>query len=161
MKNFDDAFAVLMGNEGGYVDNPFDPGGETKYGITKRVALANGYTGSMRDIPWEEAKRIAKLQYWDKFRCDEFDIRIAFQLFDCAYNGGRPVHWLQQALGITVDGVIGTETISAAHAADVDRIIMKFDAYRLKYFIGLNTWVNFSRGWVDRIANNLIQAAEG
>ena len=54
--NFDQAFRNMIGHEGGYVNDPRDPGGETNHGVTKRVAVANGYTGSMKDLPLDTAK---------------------------------------------------------------------------------------------------------
>ena len=58
MSNFDKAFDLLIGNEGGYVNNPADPGGETNCGITRAVAVDNGYTGNMKSMPKETAKQI-------------------------------------------------------------------------------------------------------
>ena len=60
MSDFDKAFELLIGNEGGYVNNQKDPGGETNWGITKTVAVANGYAGDMRTMPKETAKGIYK-----------------------------------------------------------------------------------------------------
>ena len=71
MSDFDKAFDLLIGNEGGYVNNPKDPGGETNWGITKAVAVANGYAGDMRTMPKETAKSIYKKMYWDKLQCDQ------------------------------------------------------------------------------------------
>lgn len=159
MSAFDDAFAALLGNEGGFVDNPADPGGATCWGVTERVARGWGYTGDMKDLPLATAKAIAKKFYWDPCQCDQFDARIAFQVFDAAYNGGHPAQWLQQAAGVTVDGVIGSITVAAVRAADPMKIIMRFAAYRLQYLGNLPTWTNFGRGWSNRIANNLIRGA--
>jgi lysozyme family protein len=159
VSSFDDAFAALLGNEGGYVNNPADPGGATRWGVTERVARAHGYTGDMQDFPLEQAKQIAKGCYWDPYQCDQFDPRIAFQVFDAAYNGGRPAQWLQQAAGATADGVIGAQTIAAVRAADPMKVIMRFDAYRLQYLGNLSTWPQFGHGWANRIANNLIRGA--
>ena len=64
MKDFNEAFDALIGNEGGYSNNAADPGGETMWGITKRVAVASGYMGQMKDLPRETAKQIAKKNYW-------------------------------------------------------------------------------------------------
>jgi len=160
MKTYDDAFTALMGNEGDYSNNPADPGGETMYGITKRVARANGYDGEMRDLPLETAKAIAKKQYWDKMNCDTMDIHLAFQIFDTVYNGGHPTQWLQRAVGVTEDGVLGPATLAAIAATDVDKVIMRFDAYRLQYLAELKAWPTFGHGWVNRIANNLLKGAE-
>jgi lysozyme family protein len=157
--SYDDAFIALMGNEGGYSNNPADPGGETMWGITARVARANGYAGAMRDLPQSTAKAIAKSQYWDKIHGDDFPPTISFQLFDAIYNGGKPAQWLQQAAGVSADGVIGPATIAAVNAADPDKIIMRFDAYRLQYFTSLPTWPTFGKGWANRIATNLLKGA--
>lgn len=159
MTSFDDAFAALLGNEGGYVDNPSDPGGATRWGVTERVARAHGYTGDMHDFPIEQAKQIAKGCYWDPYQCDQFDPRIAFQVFDAAYNGGRPAQWLQQAVGATADGVIGAQTIASVRASDPMKVIILFNASRILYYTGLNAWAEFGKGWTNRIANNLRRAA--
>lgn len=159
MSAFDDAFAVLMQNEGGYSNNPRDPGGETMWGVTAKVARANGYTGAMRELPINTAKAIAKAQYWDKYQCDQFDARISFAVFDAAYNGGKPAQWLQQAAGTNADGVIGAMTVGAVRAADPLKIVMRFTAYRLIYLGNLASWADFGHGWANRIANNLLKGA--
>lgn len=148
-----------MGNEGGYSNNPADPGGETMWGITARVARANGYGGDMRLLPQTTAKQIAKKLYWDPYYCDQFDPLIGFQVFDAAYNGGHPASWLQRAAGSVVDGRIGPETIAAVKAADPRRIVMRFLAYRLQYMGDLPTWPTFGHGWANRIAGNLLKGA--
>ena len=152
---FDDAFTELMGNEGGYSNNPADPGGETMWGITKCVANLHGYTGAMQDLPQSTAKTIAKAVYWDPYLCDQFDPRVAFQVFDTAYNGGEPVKWLQEAVGVTPDGIIGARTIAAVRSTDPLKTIMRFDAQRILYLTSLKTWPTFGKGWMNRIAHNL------
>lgn len=159
MSSFDDAFTALIGNEGGYSNNPADPGGETMWGVTARVARANGYTGAMRALPLDTAKQIAKKVYWDPLHLDEFDPRIAFQMFDANYNGGDTVRWAQQAAGAAVDGKFGPNTIAAIAAADPQVFALRFLAYRLKYLNGLKTWPTFSRGWTNRIADNMLKGA--
>lgn len=159
MTSFDDAFTALIGNEGGYSSNPADPGGETMWGVTARVARANGYAGAMRDLPLATAKTIAKTVYWDPLHLDEFDARIAFQMFDANYNGGLTVRWAQQASGAAVDGKFGKDTIAAIKTADPRAFCLCFLAYRLKYLNGLNTWPTFSRGWSNRIADNMLKGA--
>jgi lysozyme family protein len=157
MSAYDDAFDALMGNEGGYVNNPADPGGETMWGVTFRVARENGYTGAMRDLPRETAKQIAKSQYWDPSHCDELDARVAFQVFDTAYNGGQPIKWLQQAVGAVPDGVFGPATREALQYNDPLKVVMRFNAYRLKYLGNLKNWPTFGHGWANRIADNLLK----
>ena len=155
--SFDDAFDALMKNEGGYSNHPSDNGGETMYGITKSVARENGYTGDMKNLPISLAKSIAKSKYWSPYQCDQMPPLLAFQIMDAAYNGGRPAHWLQQALGVKVDGIIGANTIKAVRSMDQDLIIRRFDGYRLRYLSSLDDWPKFGRGWAIRIANNLLK----
>lgn len=157
--SFDDCFDELMVNEGGYSNNPADPGGETMWGITKRVAVKNGYTGNMRDLPQATAKTIAKTEYWDLYSCDKLPVAVANEVFDVAYNGGKAAQWLQQSALVLADGVIGPATIAAVRMADPDDIIMRFNAYRLRYLASLNTWPSFGKGWVNRVANHLLQGA--
>lgn len=157
MESFDDAFDALMGNEGGYSDNPADPGGETMWGITQRVARANGYAGSMRMLPRSTAKAIAKKCYWDPAHCDVIEPRLAFQVFDAVYNGGQPIQWLQQAVGAEPDGNFGPATLAALQLADPLKVVMRFNAYRLKYLGNLKNWPTFGHGWANRIADNLLK----
>jgi|SRR6267142_3685798 len=145
--NFDGAFTALIGNEGGYSNNAADPGGETMYGITARVARKHGYNGAMRDLPLDLAKTIAKAEYWDPVGGDDLADVLDFQVFDAAYNSG-PEHadqWLAKA--------------ESPYTTDVEKIIMRFDAHRLLFLKDLPVWPSFGRGWVRRIAENLLRAA--
>lgn len=160
-----DAFAAayqhVLGSEGGYVDNPHDPGGATKYGITQRVARAHGYTGDMHDLPLSTAKCIAQEAYWSPAHCGDLDARLALHVFDGAYNSGVPqsVEWLQASAGAHVDGAFGPRTaaavaVAASHSIDV--LIERYCAHRLTFLTGLDTWHVFGRGWTLRIAGNLL-----
>lgn len=159
MTSFDDAFDALIGNEGGYSNNAADPGGETMWGVTARVARASGYAGAMRDLPRDTAKAIAKKLYWDPLRLDELDSRVAFQIFDANYNGGHPVIWMQGAAGAKVDGLLGPATVAAVQAVDPLRFMLRWNALRLNYFTSLKTWSTFGKGWSKRIASNLMKGA--
>lgn len=130
--SFDSVFAETLALEGGYSANPADPGGATKWGVTERVARANGYRGDMRELPIEEARRIAKAQYWDVLRLDDIDrlsAPVAQELFDTGYNMGVGTagRMLQRALNalnrqaadypdVTEDGVVGPMTVQAMRA---------------------------------------------
>lgn len=159
MSSFDDAFEALIGNEGGYSNNPKDPGGETMWGITARVARAAGYAGPMRELPRDTAKAIAKRFYWDPLQLDLFDPRVAFQILDANYNGGHCVIWMQGAAGARVDGVLGPQTIAAVQATDPLRFMMRWNSLRQRYLTALKTWISFGKGWANRIANNLWKGA--
>ena len=157
MSDFDKAFELLIGNEGGYVNNQKDPGGETNWGITKAVAVANGYAGDMRTMPKETAKGIYKKMYWDKLQCDQLGFVVAFQLFDAGVNHGnsQAVKFLQRALSVVDDGVIGAKTIAATNSLDDLQIVMLFNAERIEFYSSLKTFSTFGKGWVRRVASNL------
>lgn len=153
--DFNGCFDRLIENEGGYSDHPSDTGGKTMYGITETVARQWGYQGAMKDLPLETAKQIAKAYYWTPNRCDQLPPAIAFHVFDAAYNGGAAVRWLQQAAGVTADGVIGAKTIAAVRDANPAALVMAFNSLRLAYLANLKTWPEFSRGWTRRIIRNM------
>lgn len=141
MADFDRAILKVLRHEGvefdragqpvpgrtGYVNHPDDHGGETNYGITRKVALENGYAGSMRDIPYTKVLDIYRRRYWDDLRGDEIpDQEIAEELFDTGVNCGMRTakEFLQRTLNVlnvkgtkypdlVVDGVIGPRTIGA------------------------------------------------
>lgn len=161
---FDKAFDRLMVNEGGYVNHPRDPGGETMYGVTKRVAVAHGYYGRMREMPKSFAKEVAKKSYWDAAHCDEFDPLIAVQVFDAAYNHGphNAIKFLQRAAGLKdkyVDGIVGSQTIGAVNKLNPNAVVLSFLAHRLQFFTNLRTWNTFGKGWSRRIVEQLEAAA--
>jgi len=153
---FDDAFDKLIGNEGGYSNNSVDPGGETMWGVTARVARANGYQGDMRFMPRDFAKALYEKLYWTAVRAEELPELLRFQVFDAAVNSGdhQAVQWLQRAIGVTDDGIIGPATIAAAAVHPVRAAII-FDALRTEFLADRPTWPAFGRGWAKRIAANL------
>lgn len=154
--NFDQAFERLLGHEGGYVNDPRDPGGETNWGVTVAVARAEGYTGPMRDLPRDKAKAIYRAKYWAPVRADELPESVRFDVFDAAVNHGvsQSAKWLQRAVGASADGVIGAMTVAAARGAG-PLIGAHFNGERLQFYTDLPTWPTFGKGWARRVANNL------
>lgn len=155
--NFDQAFEKLMGYEGGYSDNPNDPGGETMYGVTKSVAVAFGYMGAMKDLPVEIAKQIYWTRYWSKIQGDQLPDSIRYAVFDAAVNSGagQAVKWLQRAIGETDDGILGPKTLATANALNPDGILRRMLAQRLIFMTSLANWPTFSKGWARRIGGLL------
>lgn len=151
--NFEQAFSEIIKREGGYVDHPSDPGGKTNYGITERVARQYGYTGHMKDLPLSTAKHIYRTSYWDKISADLLPPRIRFHVLDAAVHSGtgQAIKWLQEAGGVDDDGIIGKNTMAAAHEVSP----AKYSALRLKFLTGLAGWSSFGKGWARRIADNL------
>lgn len=158
MMNFDQAFDRLISNEGGYVNNPADPGGETNWGISKR-----SYPNvNIKELTREGAKQIYLTDFWQRGHMDEYDQAIAFQVFDAAVNHGieTAVRLLQRAAGVADDGYIGPVTIAAVKAKSVTDMLMLFIAYRIKFWTRLSHWPNFGRGWANRAADDMIYAAQ-
>lgn len=154
---FDQAFDKLLGFEGGYSNNPADPGGETMWGVTKAEAVASGYTGAMKDLPKEIAKKIYYKKYWQVIRADELPDLIRYATFDAAVNSGpvQAIKWLQRALGVADDGVIGANTLLAASMGSADAVLRKMLGQRLVFMASLPAFPAFGRGWARRIGELL------
>lgn len=157
MSDFNKAFDRVIGHEGGYVNHPQDPGGETNWGVTKNTARAYGYNGSMRDMTREQAKSIYKQGFWDRVQGDKLNDAVAFQLFDASVNHGigNAVRMMQRALGVADDGIVGNVTLSALQAINPSDFVLKFNAQRLNFYTSLSTFGTFGKGWVRRVAGNL------
>ena len=150
-------FNRLIGHEGGYVNDPRDPGVETNWGITKRTAQANGYQGSMRAMTREQAYKIYYSAFWLRYQCDKMPEAVAYQFFDAAVNHGlgNASRMLQRAVGVVDDGVIGNMTIAAIKKMAISDVIMRLNAERLEFYCKLSTFTTFGKGWVRRVAGNL------
>ena len=153
--NFDTALDLLLGHEGGYSDHAADPGGKTRYGITEAVARQAGYQGDMRELPLDLANPVYLDRYWRPIRADDLPPGIRYVMFDAAVNSGhrQATLWLQRALGVEADGVIGPQTLAAAYAQDMRALKLGLLAQRLRFMVGLTNWPAFSRGWARRIAD--------
>lgn len=153
---FEQAFEMLIGHEGGFVDHPADPGGATNYGITAR-----SYPGEdIKGMTLERAKQIYHRDYWVLAGCESVPESIKFQLFDMAVNSGvKPsIKTLQLAACTQPDGIIGLQTIMAIQSMPVARLVARFNGHRLQFMARLPTWPTFGRGWAGRIAANLLEA---
>lgn len=162
---FDKYIERILSHEGGYTNHPKDPGGPTNWGITERVARANGYTGDMKAMSRQAAIDIYRKVYWQAPKIDQLPQAIAFQVLDAGVNHGtsRAIKWLQETLGTAADGVLGPKTISAAkdYAHDVgeDTLCMIFLATRLQFYTDIGGWDTFGKGWARRTATNMRYAA--
>ncbi|MGZ2449569.1 lysozyme family protein [Rhizobium ruizarguesonis] len=161
MKEFERALTRVLVHEGGYVNHPSDPGGETNKGITKRVydtyrERMGQPTQSVRNISQAEIAAIYKAAYWDLAKCDQLPAGISYVVFDGAVNSGvsQSIKWLQRALGVVaVDGVIGNATIAAVqNYGNMDRLVDAICDRRLAFMKALKTWNTFGRGWASRVS---------
>lgn len=155
--NFDQAFDILLKHEGGFVDHKDDPGGATRFGITEAVAREVGYRGDMRDLPVALAARIYRERYWDAVRAEQLPAEVRYVVFDAAVNSGvgQAARWLQRAVGVRDDGVIGPQTLAAVAQHNPEALTRRFLSQRLRFMSGLANWPAFGRGWARRIADLL------
>jgi len=149
---FDRAFDIVLGIEQGYSDDPDDPGGKTKWGVTEAVARAHGYTGDMKDYPKEDALKVAHESYWKVCRCHEIHWPINLYLFDMAYNSGPvpAIKTLQRTLRVSDDGIMGPQTMSAIHDMPREQEEL-FLADRAMFYTILSGFRKFGRGWFRRL----------
>lgn len=128
MDAFETVWNALGPVEGGYVNNPADPGGETNWGITLATARAAAYYGDMHSMTRDQAADIARVAFWKPVAGDsvaQLSTELAAELFDIDFNmGPHAGQWLQESLNalnqrgkmwpdLPVKGVIGAETLNA------------------------------------------------
>jgi lysozyme family protein len=177
MSNFDEIFDFVVGSEGGFTDNPADPGNWTggKIGAGEcrgtRFGISAGAHPDLdiANLTLDQARLIYQSEYWDRIDGDRLPASIALLVFDAAINNGigHAVRWLQQAASVAQDGVIGPATLEA-----IGSVVAKPDgsaelcaellAQRLTFMTSLPTWKTFGLGWARRLfrlAYVLLQAA--
>lgn len=149
--NFDDCIDFSLSFEGGYVNHPKDPGGETNMGISKR-SYPNEDIKGMTET---RAKAIYRADYWNRVSADVLPMGMDLVALDAAINSGvsRGAKWLQKALGVSADGVIGEQSLTAAlRAKDPTAVVKAACANRMGFLRGLKTWGTFGKGWSRRVA---------
>jgi lysozyme family protein len=157
--NFEQSLALILKHEGGWVNHPKDPGGETNMGVTKRVWEEwVGHpvpAGSLKSLTVADVAPLYKAKYWDKVRGDDLPAGVDYAVFDYAVNSGtaRAAKQLQNCLGVTADGAIGPKTVAAAQAADAIALAQCICDNRLAFLKGLPTWETFGKGWGRRVAD--------
>lgn len=170
--------AAVLGLEGGYVNNPRDPGGATNHGVTETVARNHGYTGHMKDLPKEKAVEIYYRDYIDKPGYSWVIDRspaLGQKLVDIGVNAGtgRASRWFQVGLNaynrdakdypdLKVDGQLGPATFNAyASLARIrgevkacELMLKALEAQQGYHYLSLTKMETFTVGWMDhRIGN--------
>jgi len=153
---FDRAFDLVIGHEGGHVNDPRDPGGETKYGISKRSYPNEDIAA----LTLDRAKEIYRADFWDRLSGDELPLAIALPLFDYAVNSGikQAVKSLQRAIGANVDGVLGPQTLATLATRSHKATVIDLQAERLVFMASLPTFGTFGRGWSRRVIATAVEA---
>jgi len=156
--SFDKLINRVLSHEGGYVNHPDDPGGETNWGISKR---SYPYL-DIKNLTRDEAIAIYRKDFWLRVSGDVLPEAFAFQALDAAVNHGieTPVRWMQRAANVADDGIIGPVTLAAIKATSPADLVLLFNAERLIFYTKLRTFKTFGAGWIVRVAGNLRYAAK-
>lgn len=148
----------VLSHEDGEVNDPDDPGGHTKWGISKR-----SYPNvNISELTRDDAIAIYFRDFWLKILGDRFTDGVAYQLLDSAVNSGitQSIRFLQRAIKVADDGVFGPHSQRMLQVTAESDFIMLFLAERLEFMTRLKNWPNHGKGWARRIALNLIYGAE-
>lgn len=150
---FEDCIDLVINHEGGYVNDPKDPGGETKFGISKRAYP----TTDIKNLTLEEAKEIYRKDYWIRASCDKIPEQVRYIHFDTGINMGLKTAAiiLQRACNVSDDGVIGSKTLKAAEGLK----LIDYAFERLYYYCQLirkrQSLSVFIGGWSNRVKDIL------
>lgn len=156
--NFAQAIALVLASEGGFVNDPLDPGGATNLGITlATLRVYRGRATSVADVKAlgkDEAGLIYRRNYWDAVKADQLPPGVDYAVFDFAVNSGpaTAAKHMQACLSIIEDGVVGPLTLKAAYQVRSADLIASLCAKRLVFLKGLPTWSRFGAGWSARVA---------
>jgi len=153
--------AFTLAQEGGFTDNSADPGNWTGGLVGHGVLRGTNFGISAAAYPsldiaaltQADAEAIYRRDYWTPMHADTMSFPLALVAFDAAVNAGvrRSIIWLQQAVGVQIDGVLGGETLAALAAGDSVRLAREALARRLEFSSHLPTWPNFGLGWTRRV----------
>lgn len=158
--NFEQAFAQLISPEyeGGYSNDPKDPGGETKFGISKRSYPSL----DIKSLTREQVKPIYKADFWGPAGCDAVPSPLKYPLFDFAVNSSPrwAVKTLQKRLGVLADGSLGPVTLSEIMLWPAKDLALVFCLDRLQFMTELSNWPDHGKGWTRRIRRICLQILE-
>lgn len=177
MADFNKFIGELLQTEGGYVNDPSDSGGETNFGITIAVARENGYTGSMKAMPVEVAKKIYKKIFWDSLKLDEFKSQqLAEVLCDMSVNAGvgKGKEVMQKMINymtfdnIVVDKIIGNGTMGKIALIDTkeemeEAVLLAgamFARHHLECMDRAEKNEKYGLGWLRRDRKNILKSLE-
>jgi uncharacterized protein (TIGR02594 family) len=169
---FERALAHVLAMEGGWSDDPYDPGGPTNFGITLAVyarekgvdvtaANVAQLKSELRRIAPETVRRIYRERYWCPAACPALPPALAVMHFDAAVNHGvaGAMRMLQQALAVAVDGEVGPETLGAAKTRPIRETLHAYAAIRRQRYRALPHFWRFGRGWLNRVDRTLAFAS--
>lgn len=168
-ENYEKCLELILHHEGGYVNHPKDPGGETNMGVTKKVYETwvmeeDLLPKEMKDLEFGDVAPIYKKNYWDRVKGDSLPTGLDLCIFDFGVNAGtgRAAKFIQSIIGTTVDGGIGPNTLKTLEAyISIEGLEATIDAYqdkRQEYYESLSTFETFGKGWTRRVTETTAEA---
>ena len=144
------AIDLVLYHEGGYVNDPKDPGGETKFGISKR-----SYPDlDIKQLTYDQAKIIYYNDYWEDNNISKLPSKIRLTVFDSAINQGSyaAVSMLQRTVGAeSIDGIIGPKTIAKVKEMDVNDVLHAYSMARHHRYTQSRNFKLYGAGWTKRL----------
>lgn len=149
MTNLSRALSIILQEEGGYVNDVRDPGGETKYGISKRQYPDVDIKG----LTIEQATAIYERDYWRPVKGDELPWPLCLYVFDAAVNQGvaTAVGLLQKTLNLKRDGILGPVTLEAANRHNNKHLAALYLSDRAMRYADTSNFSVYGRGWLKRL----------
>jgi len=165
-ENFDKCLELLLHHEGGYVNHPRDPGGETNHGVTRLVW--ERWVGrplkddEMKNLTQADVAPLYRHEYWKRLKGDDLPSGLDFFLFDWGVNSGtsRSAKALQGIIGAVQDGGIGPKTLKMLKEHDTKEVLQTMHNKRQGFYEGLKTFDTFGKGWTRRNKEALEQALQ-
>lgn len=157
MSRFDACLAPVLRHEAGYVDNPHDNGGPTNLGVTIGTLSRHlGRPATKADIKALTPAKVAPIyeaDFWREAACDKLPRGLDYMIFDTAVlsSPGRAKRFLQRAVGVTDDGIVGPATLKAVASRATSDVIATVYAARRAHFRSLDDFKHFGKGWMRRL----------
>jgi len=155
--NFPACLAVTLAYEGGYVDNPKDPGGATNRGVT--LGTLSTWLGrkatkaEVKALTVADVTPIYRRNYWQAVSGDQLPRGVDLATFDYGVNSGvsRAAKALQKVVGVKQDGAIGVSTLASVSTWPSGNLVVQICDSRLAFLRGLTSWKTFGKGWGTRV----------
>jgi lysozyme family protein len=163
-ERFDRCMVEEFVHEGGFVNDPQDPGGMTNLGATKRVWeewVGHPVTeAAMRALTQEAVKPLYHSRYWLAASCDKLPAGVDLMVLDTAINMGvsRACKYLQSAAGVTADGHVGPQTLAAVATRDPAVLLSQIYSLRGSFYRASPNFPRFGKGWLRRLNEVRVKA---
>ncbi len=158
--SYDQCLERVLAHEGGYTNDPRDPGGPTNFGITiydyRKYVKPGATAADVKRMSLAEAKSIYRSKYWDALSCDDLPAGVDYTVFDYGVNSGigRAGKVLRRVLGLPdANWRVGADVIAAVKRAESSKVIVAINDERLTFLKSLRTWRSFGVGWGRRVGD--------